>query len=90
MNDQAEVTIDLLTGDEEMTEKTVLQLISDAGAQGFQALMTDIGANASSAHNFARLGAVNKFNELGTVESRAHSGIIATPVAGPTNAQGGG
>jgi len=28
------------------------------------------------------------FDELGTIESRANSGVIATPVAGPTTQAG--
>ena len=41
----------------------------------------DSAGNANAVLQFA---AARNFDELGTVESRANSGVIATPVASPT------
>lgn len=46
--------------------------------------------NAEFAANAARLSAVRKMDELDAVESRATSGVLATPIAGPTTAQPAG
>lgn len=40
---------------------------------------------AGIASGVLQAAAARNFDELGTVESRANSGIIGTPVAGPTN-----
>lgn len=46
------------------------------------------GRNAGTVATNVLTGAMARnFDELGTVESRANSGVIATPVAGPTTAQ---
>lgn len=87
MNDQAEITISLLEGDNPMpngAEVDYMTLIKKTGSEAFQALMTDITHNSAVAHNLARLGTTVKFNELGTLESRANSGVMATPIASPT------
>ena len=62
----------------------LMEQILTAGAQSFQQQMSDISANTSVAHNLARLGAVRKNNELDPAESRAISGLVATPIAPPT------
>lgn len=85
MSDPAEVTINL--GDENMAESNDVDYMSHikkTGSEAFQAIMTEIGSNAAVAHNLARLGTTVKFNELGTLESRANSGVMATPIASPT------
>lgn len=43
--------------------------------------------NAEFAANSARLSSVRKMDELDAVESRATSGVLATPIAGPTTPQ---
>jgi hypothetical protein len=49
-----------------------------------QRAMEDIRGNTSTAHNIARLGAVRNWTEYSIRESRADSGLIATPIASPT------
>lgn len=66
----------------------VAGMLLKEGSESHQALMADIRHNGATAHNLARLGATKSFNELDTLESRAHSGVLATPIAGPTNGQG--
>lgn len=56
----------------------------NAGAQAFQALMTDLAGNIAFASNLARLQAQQRFGEMDAAESRALSGLIATPIASPT------
>lgn len=62
-------------------------------------LMTEtvgnISANNRDGRNVGTLAAgvlqaamARNFDELGTIESRANSGVIATPVAGPTTQAG--
>lgn len=63
--------------------------ILKTGSEAYQGMMTDIGHNGAVAHNLARLGATRQFNELDTLESRAHSGVMATPIASPTTQSGG-
>ena len=72
----------------DLTENVAAELVR-TGAAAHQALMTDIQHNGASIHNLARAVAVRKHDELGSIESRAHSGIMATPVASPTIQQGG-
>lgn len=57
------------------------------GAQFHQAHMSDITTNAGVTHNLARLIATRNFDEVGVLEGRSVSGVLATPIAGPTNAQ---
>lgn len=61
----------------------VAGMLLKEGSESHQALMADIRHNAATAHNLARLGATRANNELDTIESRAHSGIMATPIASP-------
>ena len=72
----------------EISQKALDQILT-AGAQQFQKDMTDIGGNIAVAHNLARLGVTTRFNEIGPVESRAVSGVMATPIAGPTTQAAG-
>lgn len=57
------------------------------GAQFHQAHMSDITTNAGTVHNLSRLIATRNFDEVGVLEGRSVSGVLATPIAGPTNAQ---
>tara|TARA_R110000803_G_scaffold197082_1_gene260535 strand:+ start:879 stop:1172 length:294 start_codon:yes stop_codon:yes gene_type:complete len=44
--------------------------------------------DAATLANNGMLGAITRdFGELGTIESRANSGVMATPIAGPTTQQ---
>lgn len=46
------------------------------------------GRNVSTiAMGVLQAAAARNFDELGTVEGRSVSGVLATPIAGPTNAQ---
>lgn len=46
--------------------------------------------NFETAANLIRMSGARKMDELDAVESRATSGVMATPVAGPTTAQPAG
>ena len=46
--------------------------------------------NAEFAANASRLSAVRKMDEIGVMESRSASGVLGTPIAGPTTAQPAG
>ena len=52
--------------------------------------MSNANARNASQEINALMGrsSARKFDEMGTIESRANSGVLATPIAGPTNAQG--
>lgn len=54
------------------------------GAQAFQTQMTNLAAGSAFVTELARLQAQQRFGELDIVESRAASGLIATPIASPT------
>lgn len=66
----------------------VAEHIFKVGSEGFQALMTDIGHNGAHIHHLGRAVALRKHDELGPVEGRSVSGVLATPVASPTTQQG--
>lgn len=66
-----------------------------------QAVMTIIQGNivannrdgsgvATTALGVLQLAAARNFDELGTTEARANSGVNATPIAGPATAQPAG
>lgn len=55
-----------------------------SGSEGYQAIMTDLTGNIVFANNLARLQAQQRFGEMDIIESRAASGLIATPIASPT------
>jgi len=57
------------------------------GASAHQQGMTDIATNASHIHNITRGSIVRKFDEIGTLEGRANSGVNATPIAAPATQQ---
>ena len=67
--------------------ENITGLLLKAGSEFFQGHMAEVSSNASTAHNLARLIAVRNFDEVGTLEGRAVSGVNATPIAGPANAQ---
>ena len=59
------------------------------GSESHQALLLDIRHNGANVHNLVRTSAFRKFDEIGSMESRANSGVMATPIAGPTTQVGG-
>lgn len=61
----------------------VAGLLLKTGSEAYQGLMSDIQHNGATVHNLARLSAVKRFDELGPVEGRSVSGVLATPVATP-------
>ena len=70
----------------DLPESVASQLLTES-VGNIQANNRD-GRNAGTVATNVLTGAMARnFDELGTVESRANSGIIATPVAGPTTAQ---
>lgn len=70
---------------DQMTPMELLQLESVGNIQRTNAGGRDSAQLANSVLGFA---AARNFDELGTVEGRANSGVNATPMAGPTTAQG--
>ena len=62
----------------------VAAAILKEGSESHQALMTDIRHNGATVHNLVRMSALRKFDQLGIGESRAESGLLATPPAPPT------
>lgn len=54
------------------------------GSEASQGLMTDIMHNGAHVHNLTRLSGFKHFDEIDTLESRANSGVMATPIASPT------
>lgn len=59
------------------------------GSEFHQQLMSDISGNISHVHNLTRSAAFRAFQELDTLESRANSGVLATPIASPATQSGG-
>jgi len=72
----------------DLPENVASELLRN-GMAAHQQAMTDISTNASHIHNITRGSIVRKFDEIGIQESRSASGVLATPVAGPTTAQPG-
>ena len=71
------------------------EMSTDLPAAVAQQLMTETVGNiqgnnsrgrdaATQANNVLMFASARNFDELGTVESRATSGVIATPIASPT------
>ncbi len=65
-----------------------------------QAMVAESAANMQASNRNSRnvfdaamgvlqVAAARNFDELGVTESRANSGLIATPIASPTTQQGG-
>lgn len=69
---------------DQMNPMELLQLESVGNIQRTNAGGRDSAQLANSVLQFA---AARNFDELGTVEGRANSGVNATPIAGPANAQ---
>ena len=85
--------VEVPLGEDEMSTPAdlptnVIGHILKTGSEAYQGMMTDIQHNGAVAHNLARLGATRQFNELDTLESRAHSGVMATPIASPATQTG--
>jgi len=66
----------------------VAELILYEGAINHQQLMADIRGNIANVNSLVRHAAFRQYHELGPVESRAVSGVMATPIASPTTQQG--
>jgi len=90
--DDGVITVELPEGDNLMAEP--IDLPSNVAAQLQLESVGNIQANNRDGRNVAtasmgvlQAAAARNFDELGAVESRATSGIVATPIAGPTTAQ---
>jgi hypothetical protein len=71
----------------DLPENVASQLLAES-VGNMQANNRD-GRNAGTVATNVLTGAMARnFDELGTVESRAHSGLMATPVASPAVQQG--
>lgn len=58
-----------------------------SGAQAYQRQMSQGGDVSQLANGVLQAAMARNFDELGIKESRAVSGVIATPVASPTTQQ---
>jgi hypothetical protein len=79
INGEVEMPVDL-------PENVAASLMKE-GSEGHQALMADIRHNGANVHSLVRHAAFKHYNEIDSVESRANSGVLATPIAGPTTQQ---
>lgn len=88
------VTVPVEVEEEEMPDTS-----SDLSPNMMNLLLSESAANMQNSNEQARntfnlasgalqAGIAKTHNELGPVESRAVSGVMGTPVAGPTNPQG--
>lgn len=64
--------------------ENVAQNLMASSIAGFQLGTETLRINGANASNIIRHSAARRFDELDTTESRAESGIMATPIAGPT------
>lgn len=74
------------SGENEMADlsENVVQILMKTGSEAYQHSMTR-GIEASQlANGVLQVGAARRQNELDIGESRAQSGLIATPIASPT------
>jgi len=69
--------------------ETVAGLLLKEGSESHQQLMFESRANSQHTNNLVRTVATHKFAEVGPIESRAVSGVMATPIASPTTQAGG-
>lgn len=67
----------------DLPENVAAALLKE-GSESHAALMLDIQHNGANVHNLVRTSAFRKFDEIGSIESRANSGVISTPVASPS------
>ena len=74
-------------GAQDLPENVAAELLRE-GVSMHQANIERLRTGATQAHNLLLLGSSQRFNEVGPIESRAVSGLIATPVASPTTQQG--
>jgi hypothetical protein len=95
MTDDGAVTVPILSPVEEEVKKMPLDLPEGVGT----VLMTETTGNIQSDNREGRAlttlsagvlkGAMARnFDELGTIESRSNSGVMATPIASPATQQG--
>ena len=64
--------------------ENIVGMLLKEGSESHQAIILDIRHNGANVHSLVRHSAFRKFDEIGSIESRANSGVIATPVASPT------
>ncbi|WP_150105942.1 hypothetical protein [Rubinisphaera brasiliensis] len=69
-----------------MAEPTPLELLQLESVGNIQANNTRARDAATLANNALQGAITRDFGELGTLESRANSGVMATDMGGPTNA----
>jgi hypothetical protein len=83
------VSVTLIEEESKMAETVDLpanvaqQLLTD-NVQRHSRQMEETLGNVNNVNNLARLAGFRKFDEVGTIEGRANSGVNATPIAGPT------
>lgn len=89
MTEEVETTLTFDEGEEEMT--TPIDLPANVAAQLQLESVGNVQANNRDGRNIAttamgvlQSAAARNFDELGAVESRATSGVMATPIAPPT------
>ena len=74
------------TENEEKKMPTPLELLELESVGNIQANNTRARDAATLANNALQGAITRDFGELGTLESRANSGVMATDMGGPTNA----
>ena len=62
---------------------TTAALSLNSAVNAHQFLMTETQGNIQAANNITRLTAAKKFDEIGTLEGRAASGVNASPLGPP-------
>ena len=83
--------VTLPSNEEESKMAEQIDLPPSVASQVLAETVGNIQANNRDGRNIGSLAAgvlqaamARNFDELGTIESRANSGVIATPIAGPT------
>ena len=74
-------------GEKKMAEPTPMELMQFESMGNIQANNTRARDAATLANNVLQAAMARNFDELGTVEGRSVSGVLATPIAGPANKQ---
>lgn len=86
MSEPLDITL-LVSGEKKMAidlTENVTGLLLKHGSEFHQSHMAEVTTNAGTVHNLARLIATRNFDEVGVLEGRAVSGVMATPIASPT------
>jgi hypothetical protein len=81
------VTVSQPQGDKTMSadlpEAVAQQMMADTMNRHARQMEETLGS-VNHVNNLARLAGFTKYNEIGSIEGRANSGVNATPIAGPT------